>query len=185
MVLCWHPHLSFLSGIMLLCLISCTSASDSPRQPSPVPPSPTAPAATPSSPSPSPEPSKSQSFTSTPTPAATIAATIYRIDNRCENFVSEKVALPATKSVEAAVGKVLQQQDNTEFSLAGYRVTIDPAGIATIDLRVSPESHRKLVSLSSCEQMALFGSLRKTLLENSSWKIKDVRFSSQGKILQF
>ncbi|MFM6369036.1 MAG: sporulation/spore germination protein, partial [Dolichospermum sp.] len=35
-------------------------------------------------------------------------------------------------------------------------------------------------SLSSCEQFALFGSVRKTLMSNSEWKIKDVRFTERG-----
>ncbi|MFM6472207.1 MAG: sporulation/spore germination protein, partial [Dolichospermum sp.] len=52
--------------------------------------------------------------------------------------------------------------------------------VATVDIRVSPESKRQLFSLSSCEQFALFGSVRKTLMSNSEWKIKDVSFTERG-----
>jgi hypothetical protein len=58
-------------------------------------------------------------------------------------------------------------------------------GVATIDLRIAPESKRQIVSLSSCEQFALFGSLRKTLTSNPQWNIKDVRFTERGQEVVF
>ncbi|MFO0142950.1 MAG: sporulation/spore germination protein, partial [Aphanizomenon sp.] len=33
---------------------------------------------------------------------------------------------------------------------------------------------------SSCEQFALFSSIRKTLISNAQWKIKEVRFTERG-----
>jgi hypothetical protein len=45
---------------------------------------------------------------------------------------------------------------------------------------LSPNSRRQFVSLSTCEQFALFGSLRKTLTDNSPLKIKGVRFTERG-----
>lgn len=111
----------------------------------------------------------------------TVTVNIYQADNQCETLVSEKVAVPAESPVNVAVGKVLKQVNSSDFDLAGYRVNIDAnSRIATVDLRLSPGSRRQFVSLSHCEQFALFGSLRKTLTDNSQLKIKDVRFTQQG-----
>jgi hypothetical protein len=66
--------------------------------------------------------------------------------------------------------------------LSGYRVRVNN-GVATVDLRLSPQSKRNFVSLSSCEQFALFGSVRKTLTNNSQWKIKEVRFTEKGEAI--
>jgi hypothetical protein len=91
------------------------------------------------------------------------------------------VAVPAATTVNAAVGKVLDKASSGDFGLAGYRVNVNAkSGVATVDLRLSPDSRRQFASLSSCEQFALFGSLRKTLTNNSQLKIKDVRFTEQG-----
>ncbi|MCS6794155.1 MAG: hypothetical protein N3E45_01570 [Oscillatoriaceae bacterium SKW80] len=57
-------------------------------------------------------------------------------------------------------------------------------GVATVEMRLSPNSKRQFVSLSSCEQFGLFGSLRKTLTSNPAWKIKEVRFSEGGKEIE-
>lgn len=111
----------------------------------------------------------------------TVPVNIYRPDSQCQTLVSEKVAVPAASPVNAAVGKVLKEADSGDFDLAGYRVNVNAnSRIATIDLRLSPDSQRQFVSLSTCEQFALFGSLRKTLTDNSQLKIKDVRFTQQG-----
>lgn len=110
----------------------------------------------------------------------TVSANIYKVDNQCRNFVSEKMVVPANQQITGAVGKVLENADSADFSLSGYRVSV-ASGVATIDLRVAPDSKRELVSLSSCEQMAIFGSLRKTLTSNAQWKIKSVRFTNRGK----
>lgn len=111
----------------------------------------------------------------------TVPVNIYRPDSQCQSLVSEKVAVPAATPVNAAVGKVLKEADSGDFALAGYRVNVNAnSRIATIDLRLSPDSQRQFVSLSTCEQFALFGSLRKTLTDNSQLKIKDVRFTQQG-----
>ncbi len=115
----------------------------------------------------------------------TITLTIYQADSQCQNLVPEQVSVPADTLVDGAVGKVLQQADSGDFDLAGYRVQVNPnSGVATVDFRLSPDSRRQFVSLSSCEQFALFGSLRKTLTDNSRLKIKDVRFTEQGQAIQ-
>ncbi len=111
----------------------------------------------------------------------TVTLTIYQADNQCQTLVPEKVAVPATRVVDTAVGQVLKQADSGDFDLAGYRVQVNSkSGVATVDFRLSPNSRRQFVSLSSCEQFALFGSLRKTLTDNSRLKIKNVRFTQQG-----
>ncbi len=111
----------------------------------------------------------------------TVTLTIYQADNQCQTLVPETVAVPASRVVDTAVGQVLKQADSGDFDLAGYRVQVNSnSGVATVDFRLSPNSRRQFVSLSSCEQFALFGSLRKTLTDNSRLKIKNVRFTQQG-----
>lgn len=110
-----------------------------------------------------------------------VTLNIYQADNQCQTLVAEKVAVPATSVVDAAVGQVLRQAESGDFDLAGYRVQVNPKSrVATVDFRLSPNSRRQFVSLSSCEQFALFGSLRKTLTNNSRLKIKNVRFTERG-----
>ncbi len=109
----------------------------------------------------------------------TINATLYTSDTQCQKLIPTEVAIPADKPVNAAIAQIIKQQDSGDFNLSGYRVSIKD-GTATIDLRVDPKSRRQIVSLSSCEQFALFGSLRKTLTSNPNWNIKRVRFTQLG-----
>jgi hypothetical protein len=85
--------------------------------------------------------------------------------------------MPAKGTLEAVVGNVLTHANTADFPLAGYRVSVDKE-VATIDLRLPPNARRTFRSLSSCEQLSLFGSLEKTLLNNPSLKIQAVRFVS-------
>jgi hypothetical protein len=110
----------------------------------------------------------------------TVSLKIYRADSQCQNLVPETAAVPSTSPVNAAVGKVIEGANSSDFELAGYRVNVNNNGVATVDLRRSPNSQRQFASLSACEQFALFASLRKTLTDNSQLKIKDVRFTEQG-----
>lgn len=109
----------------------------------------------------------------------TTDVTVYTSDAECQELVAQKTPVSVQEPLAGAVGKILEGRDNGDFSLSGYRVNVKN-GIATVDLRLSPNSKRILTSLSSCEQFALFGSLRKTLTSNSQWKIKDVRFTEKG-----
>lgn len=109
----------------------------------------------------------------------TVNVTVYTSDTQCQELVPQKTPVSVQQPVEDAVGKILEGRDNGDFSLSGYRVNVKN-GIATVDLRLSPDSKRLLSSLSSCEQFALFGSMRKTLTSNNQWKIKDVRFTEKG-----
>ncbi|MBC1238180.1 sporulation/spore germination protein [Nostoc sp. 2RC] len=109
----------------------------------------------------------------------TTDVTIYTSDVQCQELVPEKISVPAEEPVTNAVGKIIEKRDTSDFSLSGYRVNVKN-GVATVDLRISPESKRQIASLSSCEQFALFGSLRKTLTSNAAWNIKEVRFTERG-----
>lgn len=190
------------ASITLTGLTSCNNQPSSVERDRSVSSSPTAtptamaPASPSDSPFPSPttptaqfqSPATSQSLTrpanqtrTTGTTTQTTNATIYQVDSQCEDFVSKPVVLPTTEPMEAAVKQVLAAWDTADFSLAGYRVTVDEdSRTATVDLRVDPNSKRRLTSLSSCEQLALFGALRKTLTANRQWNIDTVRFTEQG-----
>ena len=163
-------------------LTSCRtdSPSNAPVAPSPVT-SPSAASTTASPIAKSPSPPTNQPLqTASIVSQKTVPVSVYKMDNQCRDFVSEKMSVPANQPISGAVGKVLENADSADFSLSGYRVNV-ASGVATIDLRVAPASKRQLVSLSSCEQMAIFGSLRKTLTSNAQWKIKSVRFTDRGK----
>ena len=109
----------------------------------------------------------------------TINATLYTSDTQCQKLVAQKVELPANTPIESAVGKIIEKQDSGDFNLSGYRVNLKN-GVATVDFRISPNSERQLSSLSSCEQFALFNSVRTTLTKNPQWKVKNVRFTEKG-----
>lgn len=117
--------------------------------------------------------------TSEATISKTTNVTLYTSDTQCQELIPEKVSVPAEEPVTNVVSKILEKRDTSDFSLSGYRVNIKN-GIATVDLRISPKSKRQIASLSSCEQFALFGSLRKTLTSNAQWNIKEVRFTERG-----
>jgi hypothetical protein len=114
----------------------------------------------------------------------TTSVTLFYPDSRCEMLVPEAVAVPQEKSLDSAIARVIAKAESGDFDLAGYRASVEN-GVATLDLRLSPDSPRLFVSLSMCEQFALFGSLRKTLTENPQWNIRDVRFTEAGQELLF
>lgn len=196
-----------MSGILVLSLSSCSSPPTA-KNDSPIPtaettstpltnqldstPSESQTPATPTPPSVQRQtPNKSQptptgtSATVTTQPQNTVSLNIYQADAQCQTLVPEKVAVPAGSPVDAAVGKVLEKASSGDFDLAGYRVNVNTKNrVATVDLRLAPNAQRQFLSLSTCEQFALFGSLRKTLVDNSQLKIKDVRFTEQGQELE-
>ena len=109
-----------------------------------------------------------------------VKITLYTSDTQCQELIPKPVSVSEKEPVISAVSKIIEQRDTADFSLSGYRVSIKD-GVATVDLRISPHSQRQLTSLSSCEQFALFGSLRKTLTTNAQWNIKKVHFTELGK----
>ena len=112
----------------------------------------------------------------------TVPVVIYRINRACTDFVAEPARVKRDRALEQTLQRVLSEQIQAEFDLAGFRVSFDQeTQVATIDLRLAPDSPRQFVSLSACEQMTLFGSLRETLLKNTQWDVESVEFTAQGK----
>ncbi|MBD2580036.1 sporulation/spore germination protein [Oscillatoria sp. FACHB-1406] len=124
------------------------------------------------------------SSSSETTAPETIAVNLYYPDSNCETLVPESINVPEDNSLAAAVGRTIEKAASGDFDLAGYRVSVKD-GVAAIDLRLSPNSPRHFLSMSGCEQFALFGSLRKTILENPEWNVKEVRFTEDGQELLF
>ncbi|MBP0016644.1 MAG: hypothetical protein J7647_03700 [Cyanobacteria bacterium SBLK] len=111
-----------------------------------------------------------------------VSVQIFSPDRQCLELVPQQVSVPQAQSLENAIAKTIDRVSNGDFSLAGYRVQVNN-GVATVDLRLSPESQRHFASLSPCETFGLFGSLRQTLTQNLQWNIRDVRFTEQGREL--
>jgi hypothetical protein len=147
------------------------SESSNPNSPSPSTPSPTA-----SQPIASPSTSVNR-LTAPATPQTTI--NVYKIDSLCKDLVPQKTTIAAKQSLEGAIAKVLEEADSGDFSIAGYRVSKE-GNRAIVDLRLPANTKRSFHSLSSCEQLALFGGIRKTLIDNSQWQIKSVQFTEKG-----
>ncbi|MBW4480391.1 MAG: sporulation/spore germination protein [Tolypothrix brevis GSE-NOS-MK-07-07A] len=118
--------------------------------------------------------------TSLATTGKTIDLTLYTSDSECQQLIPNTVSVPAEEPATGIVSKIIEQQDTGDFNLSGYRVSVKNR-LATVDFRISPESKRQFVSLSHCEQFALFGSLRKSLTSNAQLNIKKVRFTERGK----
>jgi hypothetical protein len=126
--------------------------------------------------------SPSPSPTIDPSPMATV--TIYNANGECDRYVPEAVQVPIGEEMTTAVGKIIDLQKFTDFKLTGYRVNVE-SGVATVDIRVAPDSVRQVVSLSSCEQFSLFGSITETLTKNPQWNVKSVVFTNQGEEIAF
>ncbi len=166
-----------IAQVSLICLSSCSSSSSVTTNPSPT-------ATITSVTSPTHQIPAKYILVKNAGVNATVMVTIYKVDSQCEKFIPEQVSLPKERAMDIAVGQVIQQQNTGDFNLEGYRISVEPkTAIATVDFRLSGSSQRRLSSLSSCEQMALFGSLNKTLTGNSLWHIKKVRFTEQGKTI--
>ena len=110
-----------------------------------------------------------------------IPVTIYSSDNLCQSYVTETVEIPDENSLEKTISLILDRNSGSDLNITGYRLNVDETKqIATIDFKLSLDSPRQLMSLSPCEQFALFGSLRQTLTKNPQWNIKQIRFLEKG-----
>ncbi|XGB42094.1 MAG: hypothetical protein LVS60_18340 [Nodosilinea sp. LVE1205-7] len=112
-------------------------------------------------------------------PADPIAVTLYHLDSQCDRFQPETVQVPRSNGMAATVGLILAEHSIADLQLSGYRVKVEGHTV-TLDLRVSRSSPRRLQSLSICEQKALFGSLRETLMDQPDWGIETVQFTQRG-----
>jgi hypothetical protein len=181
-LLCLPPAVRLTAFLIALTLGSCSappsSVADAPtgdRSPVPTP----SPIATPPSPSSS-AAARLTAPTGAPSPTTTI--NIYKVDTQCANLAPEKVTVTANRSLEAAIAQVLAETDSGDFSIAGYRVSREGAQ-AIVDLRLPANAKRSFYSLSSCEQLALFGGIRKTLLNNSSGRFNPYSLRRKGRRL--
>ena len=109
-----------------------------------------------------------------------VTVSVYTIDAQCNDFVSEPLEVPSNVAINEAVGKAMNSTELNAFKLDGYQVNID-GSTAIVDMRLATGSERQFVSLSSCEQRALFGSVEETLLNNASWDVDAVKFMNAGK----
>ncbi len=111
---------------------------------------------------------------------AMVPVTVYTIDDQCNDFVEQTLQVHSNNAIDEAVGQAIGAVDYNAFKLEGYQVSVN-GGTATVDMKLSPSSERKFVSLSSCEQRALFGSVEETLLNNPDWNVQTVKFTDNGK----
>ena len=111
-----------------------------------------------------------------------VTVSVYTIDDQCNDFVEQSVRVPSGKAINEAVGQAMSAVDYNAFKLAGYQVSIN-GKTAVVDMQLAPSSQRQFVSLSSCEQRSLFGSVEETLLNNADWNVNAVKFTNQGKEL--
>ena len=147
---------------------------------------------TPSAPSPSPKPTvptptPQKSIAPTPlttTSAATIPVAVYHMDSNCNQLVKETEQLPKEKTMDRAIGSVLNRANTADFSITDYRVT-SQGELATIVLRLPSGGVRSFKSMSSCEQMSFFGAMRETVVQRKEWGIKDVTFTDGKQEIQF
>ncbi len=112
-------------------------------------------------------------------PSDMVTVSVYSIDDQCNNFVEESVQVPSDQAISEAVGKAMDSVDYNAFKLAGYQVKMN-GRTAVVDMQLAPGSERQFVSLSSCEQRALFGSVEETLLNNDDWGVESVKFTQGG-----
>jgi hypothetical protein len=114
----------------------------------------------------------------------TIAVTIYTPDRQCLDLLPQKISVSATQPLQATVGKIITNYNSSDFRVSQYQVKLE-GGTAIVDLQVAPDSQRTFNSLTTCEQLALFGSIQKTLTSNAHWQIEAVEFTQDGKELLF
>ncbi|MCU0548823.1 MAG: GerMN domain-containing protein [Leptolyngbya sp. Prado105] len=109
----------------------------------------------------------------------TLTVNIFELDSQCNKFKATKSTVPANQPVTQAIAQTLQRANSESLDVAGYRVKVK-SGTATIDFRPVPNARKSLTTLANCEQLALFGSVRRTLTQNPTLKIKSVRFTDRG-----
>ncbi|NJN74407.1 MAG: sporulation/spore germination protein [Limnothrix sp. RL_2_0] len=119
--------------------------------------------------------------------APTVTITRYKIDHQCQELLPTDLAVPVDSDpLDIAVKTIVGDRSNGDFRIAGYRLNIDEnAKTATVDLRLPLDFPRSIYSLSHCEQFALLGEIRETLIANSNSKFNTVIFQIQGQPLEY
>lgn len=117
----------------------------------------------------------------------TVTITRYKIDNQCQELLPTDLAVPADSDpLDIAVKTIVGDRSNGDFRIVGYRLNIDAkAQTATVDLRLPLDFPRSIYSLSHCEQFALLGEIRETLIVNADGKFDTVIFQIQGQPLEY
>jgi hypothetical protein len=115
----------------------------------------------------------------------TQTVTLYPADASCSAFMATPVELPRAQALERAVGQLLGHASVQTIPITGYRVEQRLSGTVRVDLRFAPDMAQSVYDLSRCEQFALFGSIRATLLQNPQWQVSQVIFTQRGKELAF
>ncbi|MDJ1179952.1 hypothetical protein PJF56_13875 [Roseofilum sp. BLCC_M91] len=137
-------------------------------------------------PTPTPAPLPKLAQTPDPPPVETIEVTVYHLDAFCETFVQKPIQVPRQNALQGTIHKLIAEGTSPDFAIAGYRVQPNRAeNSLTIDFRLSPQSQRQFVSLSTCERMALMGSLQQTLTQSSLWNIQEVQFTDRSQPIGF
>ncbi len=111
--------------------------------------------------------------------------TMYTPDATCDRLVPQGVVVQGDRPIEVAVGRVLVEVASDNLDIRGYRLQVDTqTRTATVALRLRPGTTHRFKALSSCEQLTLFGSLRKTLTDNPQWPIDQVTFTDGSKTIR-
>lgn len=119
-------------------------------------------------------------------PSDQVTITRYKIDAQCEKLLPTDLNVPTATSLDSTIKTIVGDRSNGDFRIADYRIKQDTAtNTVTIDLHLPPDAARSIYSLSHCEQFALLGELRQTLVANSTWKIDSVNFQVQGKMFEY
>ena len=117
-----------------------------------------------------------------PTAEGMVTISVYTIDDQCNDFVEETVQVPSDAAIDNAVGKAMNSVEYNALKLGDYQVNVT-GSTAIVDMQLAPGSERQFVSLASCEQRSLFGSIEETLTNNPDWNIDSVKFTEYGKDL--
>jgi hypothetical protein len=104
---------------------------------------------------------------------------LYRVNGECNGFEAVPKDLPTETAMDAAIEETLAYTTNGDFEIAGYRLKTTDS-VATIDLRLPPDSPRTFLSLAPCEAYTILGSLRETLIKNEIFGVSRVNFTYQG-----
>lgn len=117
---------------------------------------------------------------------STVTITRYKVDNQCNTLIPEDLQVTADNALDDTVAKIIGDRSNGDFRIAGYRIQLDKStNTLTLDFRLPIDAPRSIHSLSHCEQFALLGELRETLIANNDWNIETVNFQVQGQAIEY